>query len=298
MSEGRRLRLAAPAKINLVLDLLGSREDGYTEIATVYQTVELADEVTVSVAEGPDRTVIEAEGLDLPPERNLAWRAAEVYRRAAGWSGGIRIALRKRIPEGAGLGGGSSDAAAVLVALEELAGRRLGKEALRRLASRLGADVPFLLEGGLAIGRGRGDELEPLPDWPRPLPVVLARLGPPLSTAEVYARARLTPRRDPPKIQRFLDQLRAAPRRLPPVGNMLFGPAAELRPAIRRLVQRLAEAGGRAAMTGSGSAVFGLFAAEEEAAAAARALAAAEPEAWVCLTRTLPRGGRARAGGA
>ncbi|GAB4222587.1 MAG: 4-(cytidine 5'-diphospho)-2-C-methyl-D-erythritol kinase [Acidobacteriota bacterium] len=295
MSGRDRVVRAAPAKINLVLDLLGPREDGYTEIATVFQTVELADTVRVTLdRDGDDATRLEVRPrAPCPDERNLAVLAARAYRTASGLRGTIAIELDKRIPDGAGLGGGSSDAAAVLLALERLSGTPLGAERLAALAAGLGADVPYFLVGGLAVGRGRGEQVAALDDL-APRPVVLARVDEPLPTAEVYRRARagLTPCADPPNIRRFFRYLEEGAAGRPPVFNALERAAAALRPGIPRLVERLARLGGRAAMTGSGSAVFALFEDDESARAAARDLARREPDAWIEVTRTLPRGVR------
>lgn len=287
----RRTTLAAHAKINLVLELLGPREDGFTEIATVYQTVGLADEVEVALEPGAGDVRLEVEG-DEPcsPELNLAVRAAAAVREAAELANGVSIRLVKRIPAGAGLGGGSSDAAAVLFALNSLAGGPLGSAALAAIGANLGADVPYFLCGGLVLGRGRGDELTLLDDPPE-WPVVLARIGPPLGTGEVYERARrgLTPRSDTPNILRFLSHLREDPRRRPPVFNGLQAAAGVLRPEMGRVLEQLTAAGGRASMSGSGSAVFGLFDDFETARRAAAHLADVEPAAWIEVTRTVSR---------
>ncbi|UCF68570.1 MAG: 4-(cytidine 5'-diphospho)-2-C-methyl-D-erythritol kinase [Acidobacteriota bacterium] len=293
--------VSAPAKINLVLDLLGVRGDGYTEIATVLQTIALSDHLVVErskrgsegLDEGVELTVAGQEPC--PARDNLAYRAAARYRAVAGLDDQIAIRLEKRIPVGAGLGGGSSDAAAVLCALERLSDARLGRDSILALARDLGADVPFLLDGGLAVGRGRGDDLEWIGELPS-LPVVLVRSGPPLATAEVYARARarLTTQPGPPNIHRFLNHFRRDPEQIPPVSNMLLTAAAGLDPEILRLVQWLEAAGGRASMTGSGSAVFALFATEQQARRAVEGLGRRIPGAWIRRSRTITRDETAR----
>ena len=157
------LVLPAPAKINLVLEILGRRDDGFHALETVFQTLELADEVAVEVRPG-DGIGLVVEGADLPagPE-NLAWRAAAAYT-ARHPIGRVAIHLRKRVPHGAGLGGGSSDAAAVLRALARLDPDPLPATDLAVIALALGSDVPFFLVGGTAHALGRGEELTPLPD--------------------------------------------------------------------------------------------------------------------------------------
>ncbi|NJN64496.1 MAG: 4-(cytidine 5'-diphospho)-2-C-methyl-D-erythritol kinase [Acidobacteria bacterium] len=290
---GARIAIEAHAKINLVLDLLGPRDDGYTEIATIFQTVELADRVTIEVEPGaPCVTLIMREPRPCADEENLAVRAARAWLDATNAARAITIRLEKEIPAGAGLGGGSSDAAAVLRGLFQLTGAPSETDLLAGLAAQLGSDVPYFLVGGLALGTGRGERIEPLADFP-PTDVVLARASPPLSTALVYREARkaLTPRVDAPNISRFLRHLREQNEALPPVSNELFPAAARLDPGIADMVGRLAALGGRAAMTGSGSAVFGLFDDRTSARHAADAIARAVPEAWVRVTRTNPRYG-------
>ncbi len=296
-ASGRFAEREARAKINLVLDLLGPRADGYTEIATIFQAVELADTVRLRLRGAPGPVRLAVEGTPpCPPGENLAVRAAEAWRASAGVRSAVDIELVKRIPAGAGLGGGSSDAAAVLRLLEAAHDRALGEERLSRLAAGLGADVPYFLVGGLALGEGRGERLTPLEDLPEQ-PVVLARAGAPLPTAAVFAAARagLTPRDDAPNISRFLRHLRAGTTGPPPLANGLTAAASALRPEVGRLLGLLFVAGGHAGLSGSGSAVFGLFRRTVEARAAAQAIAAELPEAWVRVTRTAPRqddGGR------
>jgi len=288
----RSARTLAPAKVNLVLDLLGPRPDGYTEIATVFQAVALGDRVEVTVREGgAGRVALDVRpAAPCPTEENLAVRAARVFLAVSGIAADVRIVLEKEIPAGAGLGGGSSDGAAVLRCLAALFPGALPGEELSRLAAGLGADVPYFLHGGLAAGRGRGDEIESLRDLPS-IPLVLARPGRSLGTADVYREARkgLTARRDAPKMRAFLRHLERGGAGLPPVGNDLAPAAIRLVPEIGDLLAALRDAGARAAMTGSGTAVFGLFPRAEDAEAAARRLERVPAAAWVRVTRTLPR---------
>jgi 4-diphosphocytidyl-2-C-methyl-D-erythritol kinase len=169
------ISLRSPAKINWTLDILGRRDDGYHEIRTVLQTIALSDTVTVSPADDIS-IIISGEAGDLVDQReedNLAYMAASTLREASGTSAGAQIELHKRTPVAAGLGGGSSNAAAALRALRILWRLSLSDDDLTRLASRLGSDVPFFLTGGTALGSGRGDELTPLLDAPK-LRLVLA----------------------------------------------------------------------------------------------------------------------------
>ncbi|MBI4312125.1 MAG: 4-(cytidine 5'-diphospho)-2-C-methyl-D-erythritol kinase [Chloroflexi bacterium] len=153
------MKAHAPAKINLCLEVLGKRPDGYHEIASVLHTLDLADELSFSPAEMLRLRCSPPVG---PDEDNLVVRAARLLQEAAGCDNGAAIALTKRIPVAAGLGGGSSDAAATLRALNGLWGLRLSREALAELASRLGSDAPFFLEGGCALAEGKGERLTPL----------------------------------------------------------------------------------------------------------------------------------------
>ena len=162
MNSTRRARLRALAKLNLDLRVLYPRADGYHELRTIFQTISLAD--TIDVALTPARrTRIDIDGnVDIPD--NLIVKAATLALAAMRTAAHVEFRLRKHIPMGAGLGGGSSDAAAVLLGLPVLAGKRLELARLLELASALGSDVPFFLLGGMAAGIGRGTELFPLPD--------------------------------------------------------------------------------------------------------------------------------------
>lgn len=191
-----RVTTLAPAKINWTLEVLGRRSDGYHEVRTVLQTVDLCDRITVwpaaeleLVVRGPAGEPTAAVAGVLPFE-NLAYRAAALLR-DHGVASGARIELEKVIPVGAGLGGGSSDAAATLRALDRLWGLHLARDELARLGAQLGADVPFFLFGGAALARGRGDEVTPLPDAPpRRLLLVVPRRSLEGKTAAMYARLR------------------------------------------------------------------------------------------------------------
>jgi 4-diphosphocytidyl-2-C-methyl-D-erythritol kinase len=284
---GAALRLAAPAKINLVLELLGPRPDGYTEIDTIFSPLELADDVEVTLAPGAARVELDVSpSPPCPGPENLAWRAARAYLEQSGLVRTVQLRLVKRIPPGAGLGGGSSDAGAVLRGLDRLTGGAVPPAELARLAGALGADVPYFLELGVCRGRGRGEQLEPLaplPAWP----VLLVMPPVHLATAEVYrrARGRLTHRAVPPTIRRFLRHLGQRQGGLPPVGNDLEASAAELCPEIPALVRTMEGWGARAAMTGSGSAVFGLFDDEDDAERAHQAARDRWSDHWICLSR-------------
>jgi 4-diphosphocytidyl-2-C-methyl-D-erythritol kinase len=266
MSAARQARVRALAKINLDLRVLGKRADGYHELRTIFQTVSLAD--TLEIGFTPARaTTIELEDSAGIPD-NLAARAAGLAMDAMRATGRIAMRLEKRIPMGAGLGGGSSDAAAVLLALPALAGRLLPMEALCAIGRQLGSDVPFFLYGGTAVGIGRGTELFPLPDA-RPRPGVIVAPDIHVSTAEAYRAlsSRLTTESQENKIFSFQSH----------TWDVVDGAAAndfeavvlERETRLAQLKQRLIRAGASPAMmTGSGSALFGLFRDRREAARA------------------------------
>jgi 4-diphosphocytidyl-2-C-methyl-D-erythritol kinase len=152
--------LRAAAKVNLTLEVLGKRADGYHEIATVMQAVDLSDRITLDDA---DALELRSDSATVPSDAsNLAWRAAAALREAARIETGVRIAVDKRIPVAAGLGGGSSDAAAVLIGLNRLWRLQWSIERLDEVAATLGSDVPFFLRGGAALARGRGEKVEAL----------------------------------------------------------------------------------------------------------------------------------------
>ena len=163
--RSRMLRLQARAKLNLTLEVLGRRPDGYHETASIMQTLGLADAVSI---EPSDSLEVKCSISDLNGEANLAWKAADLLRRECGVTSGARIGIEKHIPVSAGLGGGSSDAAATLVGLSSLWSLGLSYDRLRALAAELGSDVPFLVEGGTAIALGRGERVRSLPTAPLP----------------------------------------------------------------------------------------------------------------------------------
>src|SRR5262245_48027189 len=180
MNELRRARTRALAKINLDLRVLGKRPDGYHELRTIFQTISLADHLEIEFS-AARKTVIELDD-PLGIADNLVTRATQLVMQALRVSGRVTIRLRKRIPVGAGVGGGSSDAAAILLALPALAGKVLSLPVACEIAQKLGSDVPFFLQGGTAAGIGRGSEVFPLPDFPRRWGLLIAP-GFPVSTA-------------------------------------------------------------------------------------------------------------------
>jgi 4-diphosphocytidyl-2-C-methyl-D-erythritol kinase len=276
------LRVAAPAKVNLSLRVLGTYADGYHELRTVYQSIGLHDTLTFEERRGPFGMTCDDPTIPCDSS-NLVWRAAEAIARAAGGAGAprdITIHLTKRIPAKAGLGGGSSDAAAVLRGFAGLWRVRIPRERMRAIAAPLGADVPFFLEGGTALGLGTGALLFQLVDQP---PAWVTVIVPPfgVSTREAYAwfdedggPVRPTPD--------AADRLASGGARLPESGNDLQPAVARRHPEIPELTRALLRTGASyAAMSGSGSAVFGLFDARAAAARAGRRLASSGRRAIV-----------------
>jgi 4-diphosphocytidyl-2-C-methyl-D-erythritol kinase len=266
----RHARVRALAKVNLDLRVLARRPDGYHELRTIFQTISLAD--TLELAFTPARrTAVElACELDIPG--NLVTRAARLALGAMRKTGRVEMRLTKRIPMGAGLGGGSSDAAAVLLALPALVGKTLSMAALLELAETLGSDVPFFLLGGAAVGIGRGTELFPLPDGPSRQGLVVAP-GVHVSTAEAYRRLspRLTSDSLQNKIFSFQSQVwdRGRSQAANDFETVVFEEHGRLAALKRELLRKGAET---AMMTGSGSAVFGLFPTREQTSRALRSL--------------------------
>jgi 4-diphosphocytidyl-2-C-methyl-D-erythritol kinase len=267
----RRACVPALAKINLDLRVLGKRADGYHELRTIFQTISLADRIEMAFTPGRKSEVVLDDALAIPD--NLAARAASLAMEAMGASGRLEIRLEKRIPMGAGLGGGSSDAAAVLLALPVLAGGTLGLTELSSLARQLGSDVPFFLLGGTAVGIGRGTELFPLPDRP-PQTGVLIAPEVHVSTAAAYRSLSvgLTTELLENKIFSFQSQawgLRNGEPAINDFETVVFEQHRHLATLKKRLIRAGAEA---AMMTGSGSAVYGLFRSGNEASRALQSL--------------------------
>ncbi len=252
----------ALAKVNLGLHVLYRRPDQFHELRTVFQTISLADRLEVSYRRGRGGSVeLTCSRKDLAGPQNLAARAAAGLLEATGAGGRVEIRLEKRIPVGGGLGGGSSDAAAVLRALAGLLRPRPAFPLLLRLAAELGSDVPFFLLGGRVLGIGRGTEVYPLPDAPVRW-MVLAAPAVSVSTAEAYRQLspHLTARPWEDKIDCFYSRVCADPAR--ESGSVLENDfeavVFRMHPELRKLKTRLEKAGARPALLcGSGAAMFG-----------------------------------------
>jgi 4-diphosphocytidyl-2-C-methyl-D-erythritol kinase len=258
MSTTRHARLRALAKINLDLRVLGKRPDGFHELRTIFQTISLADTLEIAFTPARKTTISLTDALNIAD--NLVVRAARMVMDGMRATGRIEMRLTKRIPMGAGLGGGSSDAAAVLLALPVLAGRTLPLPKLSHIAEQLGSDVPFFVLGGTAAGIGRGSELFPLSDAP-PQSGLLVAPGIHVNTAHAYRdlSPRLTTELQQNKIFSF-QSLTWDTGNLASARNDFEAVVFEQHPKLAALKKRLVRAGATAAMmSGSGSALYGLF---------------------------------------
>ncbi len=260
------VRLRSLAKINLDLRVLHKRPDGFHELRTIFQTISLAD--TIDVEYRPGRSKIELKSnIDIPG--NLIVKAADLVMRALRASCQLQIRLTKRIPMGGGLGGGSSNGAAMLLALPKLMGKKLTLEKLMELAAELGSDVPFFLMGGTAVAMGRGTELYPLPDF-LPSPGLLITPDVHSFTAAAYAALKRQPFDEVSTaiINNFQSVVQSAcsptPNPQPPFVNDFEKVVFHQHPQLKSIKGKLLKLGAwRAMMTGSGSALFGFFPSRE-----------------------------------
>jgi 4-diphosphocytidyl-2-C-methyl-D-erythritol kinase len=300
------LTVWAPAKINLHLEVLGLRPDGFHELAMVMQSIDLLDGLELAPS-ADARIRLSCDRTDLPSDgSNLIVRAAELLRSRSGLPElGARIHLRKRIPVGAGLAGGSSDGAAALVGLNALWGLGYSSAELQQLAGELGSDMPFCLHGGTQLCFGRGERLEAAPEPPAAGMAVLLLKHPQTSVSTPWAYGRCRELRgdsyltDESGFAQRRQALRRAPllaalaagQQLPPLRNDLQAVVEPEQPTVRQGLQWLRELESPlgVAMSGSGPSVFALFADLETALAAQEALAGAIEtagfESWCCLLR-------------
>lgn len=309
------IRVPAFAKVNLCLHIVGRRPDGYHELRTIFQSIGLHDTLELSLTRSGGIVLdVDESGLaplwenggraaarpysqaaPLPTGReNLVWRALDGMRRELGLKRGIRARLAKQIPVARGLGGGSSDAAAALLGLLRLTRRKMALPRLVELSAGLGADVPFFLFGGRALGVSRGDEIYPLPDAPKGWVVVVSPQGIGVSTRDAYrwAGARLTKRPRAPKLWSFCALCWSPQRGGAP--NDFEAPVVARHPRLARIKRALLQRGAaEAALAGSGSAVFGVFPNPAQARRAAQGF----PGDQVFVVETLSRAEYRRAFG-
>ncbi len=248
----------SPAKVNLVLRVLGKRPDGYHDIFSVMQPISIYDEITIDV--GPGEGIrVSCDSMSVPSDStNLAYRAAAAYLQSAGVKKKVDITIKKNIPVAAGLGGGSSNAATVLLALDNILKTGLGEKALMDVASTLGSDVPFFILGGSAVATGRGEVLErvKLPGFE----YVLVNPGFPVPTAWVYNNLDLTKTPENNILFYSKEALTSHEKLREFLVNDLDAVTIRKYPEVLRLKEMLLESGATAAlMSGSGPTVFGVF---------------------------------------
>lgn len=270
----------APAKVNLFLEVCGRRPDGYHELESVMQTVGLFDRLTIEPA---DALTLECDHPALAPDRtNLVLKTAFKLREKLGITAGARMVLEKHIPLGAGLGGGSSDAAAALTGLQRLWGRELPEGELNALAASIGADVPFFLKGGTCVARGIGERLEPLPASPDAW-FVLVYPGFGVATPWVYKNLRfpLTNKHEITRMVQLLKQTPAAAEWKQYLFNRLEEVVLPEYDDLRSIKKIFEQAGCSCLMSGSGSTVFGVVASFEEGEILKRAVSRPGWGSWV-----------------
>lgn len=279
----------SPAKVNLHLTVLGKREDGYHDIVTLMQKISLCDEMTFSLGTGGEGLTIKCPGSDLPDdERNIVYRAAKAYLSRTSYEKGVAISIKKKIPVAAGLGGGSSNAATTLIALNEMLGNGLSKGDLIKIGKELGADVPFFLFGKTAWAFGVGDILQAAENIP-PLWFLLINPGIAVSTKVIYESLNLGLTKDTINysIPRF--QIKTGNSLIEGLKNDLEGVTLNLHPQLNQLKKDLLRCGAWGAlMSGSGPTVFGIFEREDRALRAKEALTKeGSGKLWVYLAHSI-----------
>ena len=279
------MEISASAKINLTLDILRKREDGYHDLQMVMQSVSLADELTVTPARGGAGTAV-ADLHFLPTGgKNLAQIAAAAFRAATGLGGEVDVSIRKHVPVCAGLAGGSADAAAVLHAMNELAGAGLSRPELAQIGERVGSDVPFCVLGGTALAEGRGERLTPLPPLP-PCHIVICKPPFSISTPQLFGRVnvrKIVRRPDTAGVAAALEagDLAGVARRMYNVFEDVLEPRRLAE--INEIKSVLIDCGALgASMSGSGPSVFGLFHREDLAQEALERLRSSYRDVFLC----------------
>ena len=285
----REIRIPAFAKINLRLDILGKRTDGFHELRTIFQTISLHDELRLRASRKPGISLTITGNTSLsaePPKKNLVYRAVDALRRELKIRSGAEIELKKNIPAGRGLGGGSSDAAAALLGYLRLTGKKLETPRLMEIAASLGADVPFFLLGGRALGISKGDEIYPLEDIPKLHLLIVSPKDILVPTPDAYRWLEakslgLTNRAANPKLLGFCALSWSA--QGSGLSNDFEGPVFRRHPRLDEIKRALLHRGAsEASLAGSGSAVFGIF--PSPALARRAAVGFPHDQAFVCET--------------
>ena len=280
------IKVEGNAKINLTLDILGKRPDGYHEVAMVMQSIGLSDTVEMEKTDGPIELTINVPWLKAD-EKNLAWRAAALIKEEYKLAGGVRMKLTKRIPVAAGLAGGSTDAAAVLRGMKELYALDISEERLCELGAQLGSDIPFCLLGGTMLSTGRGEVLKRLPDLPATW-VVLAKPRISVSTAWAYQNYDAQGAKEHPDNERIQQEIARGDRKAVAglLCNVLESVTIKKYDVISQYKQMMMQQGAMASMmSGSGPTVFGL-AERKETADRIAAYMREHTDAYVYVIRT------------
>ena len=272
------ISLKALAKINLGLDVTGKREDGYHDVRMIMQSIHLYDRVEIKKTRSP-KIRVEVNLYYLPvDENNLVYKAAAIMKERYGIKEGVRITLQTFIPVAAGLGGGSSDAAAVLVGMNRMFKLGLKQEELMKVGAQIGADVPFCVMRGTALAEGIGEKLTALPPMPK-CPVLIAKPGVSVSTAEVYQNLKLYDGMKHPDIDGMIEAIQSKDLNgiAAKMENILETVTIPRYPVIKEIKKIMLDNGSlNAMMSGSGPSVFGLFREEKDIQAAYEALKASE----------------------
>lgn len=263
----QKIDIKAYAKINLALDVVGTRPDGYHEVRMIMQTINLYDRIELGITAQPGITVKSSLSFLPNDEGNLAYRAAKLFLTETGCESGVHINILKKIPVAAGMAGGSSDAAAVLLGLNELMSAGFSKKQLSELGVRIGADVPFCILGGTALAEGIGEVLTPLRPFRKGHCLIVK---PSFSVSTPWAYSNLKPAEElsHPDVDRLLEAVEQGDYEAlcQGAGNVLESVVIPANPAIRTIKARMRDLGADLAlMSGSGPTVFGLFS-EHEAA--------------------------------
>lgn len=286
------IRIEAMAKINLGLDVLRKRPDGYHEVKMIMQSIDLHDDLELEETE-EEGIHLTCSVEELPADgSNLIWKAAELLMKEKEVKNGVKIHLTKRIPMAAGMAGGSADAAATMLAVNELFSLGFTKKELMDRAVRIGADVPYCIMGGTALSEGIGEILSPLPDMPDCW-ILIAKPDIDVPTAFVYKNLRAAELTWHPDIDGMMQALKdgsleGITERL---GNVLETVTIPAHPVIHEIKELMLQSGAmNALMSGSGPTVFGIFNAYEKAEAARVRMEASRLAGRVCLTRPIQNG--------
>lgn len=285
------VNIKAPAKINLTLDVLGRRPDGYHDLRMIMQTIDIYDELTIVHTGSPEIVLTMNKELPdkLAPEENLVYKAAQLMQKQYSLPYGFQIYLKKNIPAAAGLGGGSSDCAATLLGINRLCGLSLTKKELCEIGVTLGADVPFCIRKGTMLSEGIGEILTPLPDLP-PLWALLIKPDFPISTGYVYTHLNLQHLHYHPDTTRAVDAIsrRDAVALGQTLSNVLETVAFPEHPVLEELKELFLQNGAIGAlMSGSGPTTYGLYQDEILANIAYKTAKEKYPdyEVYLCQTR-------------